>query len=126
MSFLGYRIGFPDHSKPYEITALQRNTVVRPIQSGIGGGLYYEVATMIEISLFVKRLARDNVDPQLGNMEREVMRLICTFSKGDVLNVSDLILEKMERVYNANDTYAKTEWRTIFTVKVVYEFQVPI
>ena len=125
MSFLGYRVGFPDHSKPYEITVLQRNTTIEPIEVGIGTGAYYRSTTTMEINIFCKRLTRDNIDPQLGNMEREVMRLICGFNKGDIVNVSELILEKIERIYNARDTYAKAEWRTMVTVKVVSEFQVP-
>jgi hypothetical protein len=79
----------------------------------------------MEINIFVKRLTPDNVDPQLGNMEREIMRLICGFNKGDIPGISDLVLERMERLYNANDTYAKTEWRTLVTVRVIHEFQVP-
>ena len=125
MSFLGYRVGFPDHSKPYEITVLQRDTVIKQIQNSAGMGLYYEANTYIEISIFCKRITPDNVDPQLGNMEREVVRLVCGFNKGDIPGVSDMVLERMERIYNANDTYAKTEWRTRVTVRIVYEFQVP-
>jgi len=125
MSFLGYRVGFPDHSKPYEITALQRNTDIKQMQGPAGMGAYFEANTMIEINIFCKRINRDNVDPQLGNMEREVMRLICGFNKGDIAGVSDMVLERMERIYNANDTYSKTEWRTRALVRVVYEFQVP-
>lgn len=125
LSFLGFRVGFPDHSKPYEITALQRNTTVRPIQNAYGMASYYEAETIIEINIFCKRINRDNVDPQLGNMEREVQRIICNYNKFDVEGISDIVLERMERIYNARDTYAKTEWRTLVTLRMKYEFQAP-
>lgn len=124
MPFLGFRIGFPDHTKPYEITALQTNTTADPLQ-GPNFGRVYEFTTTVQISIFVKRLNRDNVDPQLGNMEREVQQVICQYKSGDISKVRDIIYEGQERIYNANDSYAKSEWRTVVTVSVKYEIQNP-
>lgn len=116
MSFLGWRVGLPDHSQPYEITALQRNTTSDQIDFQSIGATY-EFTTEMEINIFVKRLARDNIDPQLGNMEREVQRLICQAQPADIgPNVREIIYLGQERIYNANDSYAKSEWRTVARV----------
>jgi len=125
VSFLGFRVGMPDHSQPYEITALPRNTIIQQIQTGGGSGVYYEAQTTIEINIFVKRLARDNVDPQLGNMEREVQRIICSYNNNDITGVSDIIYQGQNRIYDANDSYAKSEWRTTVTVIMVKQLQAP-
>jgi len=120
--FLGYRIGFPDHSKPYEITCLERETTIGRLTFHQPAAVY-EFTTRWEINIFTKRLSRDNVDPQLGNMEREVQRIICQFKSGDIPGVRDLIYQGQERIYTSNDNWASSEWRSRVSVLMKYEVQ---
>ena len=126
MSFLGWRVGLPDHSQPYEITALQFNTTADQIDFQSIGATY-EFTTEMQITIMAKRLpGATNVDPQLGNMEREVQRLICQAVPGDISeNVREVIYLGQERIYNANDTYAKSEWRTLVRVLLKIYIQNP-
>jgi len=110
--------GFPDDRRPYQIGIIDRQTI--PVQMTInkfGTGMF-EDQSNIEINIVVQRLKRDNIDPQLGNMEREVTRLISQYKQNDIVGIDKLYIKSMERIYEYNDDYSKSRWRTRIIVGV--------
>ena len=112
------RVGFFDFSVPYEIVALQADT--RPEQWGNAGRWVY-ASTGIIIAIRMERISRDKVDPQLGNMEREIIRIAGQYRPGEIPGIKKIMWDGGERIYNADDDYAASDWRSLVRVRVYYE-----
>ena len=127
---VSFHAGFPDYHRPYEITTLK--TVTGPTEPPELGKSRFFFATTVLVSLRMKRIERDTieVDPQLGNMEREVERLVATYhphDPQDIPGIKDLYFDfplTVQRIYDARDNYAKSDWRSVISIKMFYEKQV--
>lgn len=119
---LSFSSGFPDYFRTYECCCVQTITEIIEQYSGKSRFVF---TTGLDILLRMKRLNRDAIesDPQLENMEREIMRITTHYRPNDILGIKDLIPDTTNRIYNATDTYAKSDWRSLFHVKVFYEKQ---
>ena len=63
------------------------------------------------------------VDQQLENMEDEMQRIVEDYVPNEIIGIMDLVYDdnvSTERVYNARDSYAKSDWRSIVHIKVFY------
>ena len=120
--YVRFRLGFPDYTHAYEINVLETDTLTDPTRGG--HGFRYWMQTTLLIGIRMKRLDRDRADPQLGKMEREIQRLAMTyitFATQQIPGVKTMQWEGQSRVYNATDTYAKSDWRTEARISITYE-----
>jgi len=111
-------VGFYDYFRPYEITALTTDTRV---EEWLNGGRASYQSTGLEISIRMKRINRNKVDPQLGNMEREIIRIAGQYRHDDILGIKNILYDGGGRVYQATDDYSKSDWRCVVRVRVYYE-----
>ena len=119
-SFVRFRLGFPDFTHAYEINILETDTQVQVMNHG----WRYWFQTTLLIGIRMKRIARDRPDPQLGFMEREIHRLAMTyitFATQQIPGVKEMNYVGQSRIYNATDTYAKSDWRTEARITITYE-----
>lgn len=114
-----FHVGFFDFNRPYEIVALPTTTI--PTEIG-DNGRRYQLYTTIEIGVRMKRLARNKPDPQIKNMEKEVKRIIMYYvNVKDIQGIKNLIFAGQDRIYDATDDYAKSDWRSVTRVNMYYE-----
>jgi hypothetical protein len=116
-----FKAGFPDYFIPYECCVVQ--TTTRLLES-FGGGKFL-FTTSLDVMLRMKRLDRDAVatDPQLENMENEIGRIVEHYKPNEIPGIKDMLFDPttVSRVYNATDTWAKSDWRSIFRISVFYQ-----
>ena len=122
---LSFKSGFPDFFRAYECCCVQTRTQIIDQYTGKSRFLF---TTDMDIMLRMKRLNRDAIesDPQLDNMEREIVRIATHYKHNDIPGIKDLPFvspESVIRVYNATDTYAKSDWRSIVRIQCFYEKQ---
>ena len=124
-SSLRFRAGFPDGFKPYEVNTLATSTTI----SQRTDPQSWNFLTTVEVRLTVKRIARDNIDPQLGNMEREVQRIINQYHSNEITGIQDLIYVSSNRDYRGIQTTAATttagtwslsKWSSVTNVNLSY------
>lgn len=115
-----FRSGFFDFSQSLECCILQQDTV--PVEKI---SQKYTFTTTMEIHLRMLKLDRDAIDsnPQLENMEQEFQRIIENYYYNDIVGIKEIFFDPVstERVYNASDTWAKSDWRSLVRVKMFYE-----
>lgn len=91
-----FRPGFPDYSKPFEVLCLQTNTRVADLNDPFSWHFF----TQIEIRIVrAYEAQRDNIAPELGNMEREVERIINTYTPNAINGIQDIIYHGRQRDY---------------------------
>jgi hypothetical protein len=119
-TFVRFRVGIPDYTHAYEITILETDSPVQPMNHG----WRYWFQTTLPIGIRMKRIGRDRPDPQLGFMEREIQRLAMTyitFATQQIPGVKEMNYAGQSRIYDANDSYAKSDWRTEARITITYE-----
>ena len=105
-----FRPGFPDYSKPFEVLALQTSTTVRDRNDAYSWHMF----TQIEVRIVrAYEIQRDNVSPELGNMEREVERIINEYNIDDINGIHDIIFMGRQRDYGNLSRNTATARRNI-------------
>ncbi len=112
------KVGFFDFFLPYEIGIIQSDTA-QPTYSNSGRRAY--TGTGLQIGIRMQRIARDKVDPQLGNMEREIIRIIMQYRNQEIPGIKSMVWDGGRRVYDANDSWAESDWRAVVNFHVTYE-----
>lgn len=119
---LSFRVGFFDFSRPYEVNCLQTETVPTWWDNG---RRRVQLLTTVEVHLRMDRIDRDAIkaDPQLAQMEFEIMRIALQYNKStqDIPGIKDLIWIGQSRNYNVSDEYSLTDWRSIVRINMQYE-----
>lgn len=118
---LDIRTGFADFFRPYSVTTLPIRTSIQQISTQKFVQGYWIVNTEYEIHLYTKRLQRDNVNVQLGNMEREIQRMVCLYTQNQIVGIDDMRYLGQERIYGAGDNYAKSNWESRIIITVQYK-----
>jgi hypothetical protein len=125
---LRFKAGMPDGLKPYEINALQTDTKVADKNDPQSWHFF----TSVEIRVTAERIARDNIDPELGNMEREIQRIVNQYPQNDITGINDLIFMGMSRDYfgssgttgtirqSRRTTALSSRWSSVTSVLVSY------
>lgn len=91
-----FRPGFPDYSKPFEVLCLQTNTRVADLNDPFSWHFF----TQLEIRIVrAYEAQRDNIAPELGNMEREVEKIINTYTPNAINGIQDIIFRGRQRDY---------------------------
>ena len=119
-NLLKIKVGFFDYKLPYEIAILEVDTDMPQFTNGRRRA--YTQTTM-EIHIRMKRLPRSEteISPQLGKMEREIQRILMQYKSQDIPGIKDLYWAGGTRVYNAGDSYAQSDWRSLIRARVIYE-----
>lgn len=115
-----FRLGFPDFTHAYEINIIETETQDQIMNHG----WRYWMQTTLLIGIRMKRLDRDRPDPQLGYMEREIQRLAMTyitFATQQIPGVKEMNWGGQQRIYNATDNWAKSDWRSEARITITYE-----
>ena len=117
---VSFKVGFPDFNRPYEVCVIQTKTDPIEKQSG-----KWTFTTTIEVMLRMLRIDRNaiDVDPQLENMEQEIQRIVESYPYNDITGIKDIFFDPIstERIYDAKDNWAKSDWRSIVRIKLFYQ-----
>ena len=118
---VSFKAGFPDYFRPYEICCVTTRTLLLEKIDG-----KHVFTTGLDVMIRMKRLVRDAIEfePQMENMENEVQRIIEHYQAQDITGIKDLVYDEnpsVQRIYNARDSYAKSDWRSLVRIKVFYE-----
>jgi hypothetical protein len=83
------------------------------------GGAYYQVQGDFEVIISAKVLARDNPELQLGNVEREIQRMVHQYRENDIPLIESMFYGGQERMYDSAN-WAKSNWMTKISIRVTY------
>lgn len=111
-----FRPGFPAYNTPYEVLCLQHETTLIDKVSA----QQYHYQTVCEIRLVENHIKRDQVDPQLGNMEREIQRIVNQHKYNEIPGIHRILYLSSRRLYDPRDTYAKSRWESVIRVGMNY------
>lgn len=118
---ISFRVGFWDFFRPYEVTVLKQET--QPTQWLAKNRV--ELMTILTVNLRMQRIDRDgvNVDPQLADMEEEIMRIAMQYQAApqDITGIKNIIWGGERRDYSLSDEYSTSDWRSICTLNVQHE-----
>ena len=104
-----FRPGFPDYVKPFQVLCLQTSTRVADRNDPHSWHFF----TQLEIRIIrAFEFQRDNVAVELGNMEREVERIINTYTTNAIPGISDIIYLSRQRDYGNLSRTTATAKRT--------------
>jgi|SRR6476659_2591100 len=106
MSFFNIRAGLRDFFRPYSAVILPTRTTVTRLTNYKG---MWNVWAEYEIYVSSRRLERDNVDLQLGNIEREIMKEMCQYKPGQIEGIEEIQYGGYERIYDSQN-WAKSNW----------------
>lgn len=116
-NFIDIKAGLQDYFRAYQATILP---VDASIERQSMENAFWQYLANYEIIIYTKRLARDNLDVQLGNVEREIMRIVCMYSYDTIPGVEDMFYRGHERIYGIGDNYAKSNWATRILITIRY------
>lgn len=116
MSVFDIRSGLADFFRPYSAVILPTVSTITRLSNWKGS---WQIWAEYEIFISAKRLERDNVDLQLGNVEREVMKQICQYKPEDIEGILEMQYIGMERIYD-NQNWAKANWSSRTFLRVRY------
>jgi hypothetical protein len=114
---LSFNSGFYPFNRPYEICCIETDT--RPPTWANGGRDSY-TSTGIEIGIRMERLDRNKADPQLGNMEREVIRIAGQYRPSNIAGIKMMLWDGGNRVYEGKDQWMESDWRTVVKYRIYY------
>jgi hypothetical protein len=117
---LPIRSGFANFFQPYSATILPTTTSIEQSSLTKFAGGYWILYTNYEVIVSAKRLQRDNVDVQLGNIEREIMKIVCLYTPDQIIGIEDMTYLGQERLYGIGDSFAKSDWATRIIISVKY------
>lgn len=118
MSFFNIKSGLVDFFRPYSAVILPTTSTLVRLSINKDAGLWHVWADY-EIYISAKRLERDNISLQLGNVEREIMRLICQYRPGDIEDIDEMQYGGYERIYDSSN-WAKSNWASKTFLRVRY------
>ena len=116
-NYINIKSGLQDFFRPYSSTILPTQTSIEKITvTKFGGGMWIVWANL-EIIASAQKLERDNVSVELGNIEREIMRMACTFKPGDIQDVDEMQYGGYERIYDNRD-WSRTNWASKHFIRI--------
>ena len=106
MSFFNIKSGLRDFFRPYSAVILPTRTTMTRLTNYKG---MWNVWIEYEIYISSRRLERDNVDLQLGNVEREIMKEMCQYKPGEIEGIEEIQYGGYQRIYDSKN-WAKSNW----------------
>ena len=117
--FLQIRAGLTNYFSAYSAAIMPTVTSIEQQSLTKFGGGAWQFLEDYDIIVSAKRLARDNVDLELGNVERELQRIICNYKQDDIPGVDAMFYLGDERIYDI-DNYAKSNWMARIMIRIRY------
>jgi hypothetical protein len=116
-----FHAGHLDYRSAYELSILQGRTSL-DYSKELGGHLVFCI-TDLTIFLRIRRLPTSPnwIGPQLGNMEREVQRIIRHFKPYDIAGIKDFYYEDSQRLPQRNNEFSASNWECEIYGKITYE-----
>jgi hypothetical protein len=108
--------GLQDFFRPYQATILPTTQTIIRLTLYKGSWLVW---ADYEIMVSAKNLSRDNVDLQLGNVEREIMKEICQYRPEQIDGILEMQYGGYERIYDSTN-WAKSNWASKTFLRVRY------
>jgi hypothetical protein len=108
--------GLQDFFRPYQATILPTTSTITRLTLYKGS---WVVWADYEITISAKNLSRDNVDLQLGNAEREIMKEICQYRPGDIDGILEMQYMGMERIYDSSN-WSRSTWSSKTFIRIRY------
>ena len=113
MSFFAIKSGLQDFFRPYSAVILPTRTTLTRLTPYKGMWLVW---AEYEIIISSKRLERDQVDLQLGNVEREIMKEMCQYKPNEIEGIEEIQYGGYERIYDSQN-WAKANWASKTFIK---------
>ena len=113
MSFFSIKSGLQDFFRPYSAVILPTRTSITRLTPYKGT---WQVWAEYDIIISAKRLERDNVDLQLGNVEREVMKEMCQYKPDDIEGIAEIQYGGYERIYDSQN-WSKSNWASRTSIR---------
>ena len=117
--FLQIKEGLANYFRPYQAVIMPTNTNIEKLSWQKFGGGAWQFQEDYDVIVMAKRLKRDNVDAELGNVEREIQRIICSYHPNDIPGVDNMLYGGQERLYDI-ENYAKSNWATRIPIRITY------
>ena len=97
---LTFNYGYPPQFRRCEIANFERTTQTVKITPNKFATGMWEFITLVETTIVVWNDPDNRIPPQLGNMEREVIRLVAEYQRDDIPGIDDIIILYMDRIYD--------------------------
>ncbi len=115
-NYINIKAGLQDFFRPYDATILPTKTTLTPLTAYKGT---WNVWAELEIIISARRLERDNIDTELGNMEREVQRLVCQYKPNDIVGIEEMQYGGLMRIYGSRPSeWAKSNWASKTFIRI--------
>ena len=111
-----FRPGFPANNKPYEVSTLTFETLELEKLSSV----QWYMQTNVTVRLREMHIAQSQKDPQLGNMEREILRMVHQYRDNEILGIKRMMFLGGTRIYERDDSITKSEWESTMNVGMTY------
>jgi len=120
-NFVRFHTGHLDYRNAYELSILSGRTTY-DYSKEIGGHLVFCI-TNLTIFLRMRRLTTSPnwINIQLGNMEREITRIIRHFKPYDVPGIKDWYYDDSQRLPQRNNEFSASNWECEVYSKITYE-----
>ena len=115
-NYLNIKAGLQDFFRPYSTTILPTKTTLTRLTNYKGT---WNVWADLEIIVSARRLERDNISLELGNVEREIMKLVCQYKPNDIEGIEEMQYGGYQRIYGGNmREWAKSNWASKTFIRI--------
>jgi hypothetical protein len=115
-----FTYGYPPEFRRCEIANRETITASVKITPNKFGTGMWEFITTVEVTIVVWNDPDNRIPPQLGKMEREVIRLIAQYQRDDIPGIDDLLILYMDRIYEFQG-YMINKWISEIYIQAQYE-----
>jgi hypothetical protein len=119
--FIKFHTGYFDYMKAYEIAITSENTTPDPSVDPVPPRYNYFI-TRLNIQVRMQRLptSPESISDEIGNMEREVGRIVRNYRPNDILGIEKLYITDSFRPTSLNNEYAPSNWTSNCYARVEY------
>ena len=115
-NYINIKAGLQDFFRPYDAFILPTRTTLTRLTNYKG---MWNVWADLEIIISARKLERDNIGVELGNMEREVMKLVCQYKPEDIVGIKEMQYGGYERIYGGRQRdWAKSNWASKTFIRI--------
>jgi len=107
MSFMNIKSGLRDFFRPYSAVILPTRTTITRMTNYKG---MWNVWAEYEIIISSRRLERDNIELELGNIEREIMKEMCQYKPEQIPGILEIQYGGYQRIYGMGNNWSKSNW----------------
>lgn len=119
--YVRFHPGYLDYRSTYEIAVLQGRTTVDYSEEMARRRMF--CITNLNIMIRMNRLPTSPnwINPELGNMEREIARITRHYQSHELLGIKDFYFDDSERLPQRNNEFSASNWESNIYAKITYE-----